>query len=142
MADDLPDEALRRHHEVADRLAEVEAALASPAGSDAWRERVKKSLLVLREVGKEQLETFIAADGLLDRIVAADPAQSPRIDQLRDRVPALQQEMRATLAAIEHGTPDEVRETSIPLLIDVVRLRQQSADLLFETYWHDIGGPG
>lgn len=142
MTDDLPADALRRHDEIADRLAEVEAALASPAGADAWRERVGKALLALRDVGREQLEAFVGADGLLDRIVAADESQSPRVDQLKARVPALQREMRATLAALEQGRPEVVRETSIPLLIDVVRLRQQSADILYETYWHDVGGRG
>lgn len=141
MADDLPG-VLRRHHEVADRLAEVETALAAPAGAEAWRERVEKSLLALREVGREHLDEFVRADGLLDRIVAADESQSPRVDQLKARVPALQAGMRDTLAALDNGTPDEVRETSIALLVNVVRLRQQSADLLFETYWHDVGGPG
>jgi hypothetical protein len=142
MADDLPGDVLRRHDLVAQALAEVEAALAAPAGADDWRERVEKSLHALREVGREQLDAFVGADGLLDRIVAADQGQAPRVDQLKARVPTLQQEMRATLAALEHGTPDDVREATIGLLVTVVRLRQQSADLLYETYWHDLGGRG
>jgi hypothetical protein len=143
MAGELPDDIDGRRALVGNALADVEAALAAPAGTGTeWRERVEKAVLHLQQVGREQLAAFVGADGLLDRIVAADAAQAPRAEKLRGRIPDLERNMNEVLGALDHGTPQEIREASIELLVDVVRLRQQTADLLYDALWRDVGDPG
>ena len=143
MAGDLPDDIVGRRELVGNALADLEAALAAPAGiGDRWRERVEEAVLHLQQVGREQLAAFVSADGLLDRIVAADEAQAPRAERLRGRIPDLERNMNEVLGALDHGTPDEIREASIELLVDVVRVRHQTADLLYDAFWRDVGDPG
>jgi hypothetical protein len=139
MAGDLPDDIVGRRALVGNALADVEAALAAPVGTSEWRERVEQAVMRLQDVGREQLAAFVGADGLLDRIVAADEAQAPRAEKLRGRIPDLERNMNEVLGALDHGTPEEIREASIELLVDVVRVRHQTADLLYDAFWRDVG---
>jgi hypothetical protein len=140
MAGDLPEDIVDRRAAVGNALADVETALAAPTGiGDEWRKRVEQTVLHLQHVGQEQLAAFVGADGLLDRIVAADEAQAPRAEKLRGRIPDLERHMNEVLGALDHGTPDEIREASIELLVDVVRVRHQTGDLLYDAFWRDIG---
>ena len=143
MAGDLPDDIVGRRELVGNALADLEAALAAPAGTgDEWRERVEEAVHHLQDVGREQLAAFVGAEGLLDRIVAADEAQAPRAERLRGRIPDLERNLNEVLGALDHGTPEEIREASIELLIDVVRVRHQTADILYDAFWRDVGDPG
>lgn len=130
-----------RLREVMDRL---ERALAQPAGPDVaeWRHGVAEVMGDLEAVFDDHVTETEATGGLFDDIMEHAPRLAHRASRLRGEHPELTESvaaLRATLEAeITDGYVSAVRREATTLLGQLIRHRQDGADLLFEAYWVDV----
>ncbi len=132
-----------RRADIGAALGRLEDALARPAGAKAdWLDRVRHALTDLATAGRAQISALLAPAGPLAGAVERSPRLSTPVDRLRHELPLIQAEVDELLCSLDGSEPTEVRQRLLPILGKTVRLRQAVADVLWEAYSVDIGGPG
>lgn len=139
---DLTDISNRRG-EIGDAIADLERALAAPSGTgEAWTQRVVDTLHLLGQLGREQNQAVAARGGLVDELRSQRPALVHRAEALNTSLEEVLSELEELIETVSTAEPVSAREAVLPFLGRVVRLRQALADLIWDAYWIDVGGPG
>ena len=126
----------------------LEAALAAaaPGREQAWGARVRDDLRLVQESLERHINSAEAFDGLFAEMDLT-PHMTRRVEQLRkDHAKLLQQvgnlqEELEKFWCVEWTTPDfgAVRKQAADLLRALRNHQEQEADLIFETFYTDIG---
>ena len=129
--------------------ASVEAALAAPASDPRWRDRLGERLATLHDTLDEHVTAAEADDGILAQVRDEAPRLSNQVDRLAaehgtitNATERLIDRLEAAPTAQVTEEAESVREQAVELLAAIVRHRQLGADLLYEAYNVDVGGPG
>lgn len=135
-----------RRAELRESLSALEQALASPAVGRPliWGERVRSVLVELADDFREHIEVTEGPDGLHQAILAGDLRLTNAVDALTGEhhriADALADLVSATEPPVTMSDVAGVRDQATTLLTQLIRHRQQGADLIFEAYATDIGG--
>jgi len=141
--------AKRRRATLHDQLVHLEQAISSPAAgrAEAWAGQVGKELVGLRDAFDQHVVVTEEPGGLYDEIMTRAPRLAGTVQRLRDEHPTLAARIGETLGRLETGEVgdvwpiDDCRDDLQRLLGGIVRHRQRGADLVWEAYNVDIGGP-
>lgn len=136
-------------------MQRLEAALAGAASGreQAWNARVLKDLAGVQECLTRHVASAEARDGLFAEIDLSRPTLVRRVERLRQehaellkQATALQQrvEQRYCVEWVADTVADradtaEIRQLAMELLSALRHHRAQEADLIFETFYTDIG---
>jgi hypothetical protein len=130
-------------------IASIEAALAAPASDVRWPEGLGSALSGLRTTFEQHVVETEAADGILAQVRERAPRLSNQIDQLVGEHVSITAGIEHLIDRLDHApserTAEEtanIREQALRLLTAIVRHRHLGADLLYEAYNVDVGGPG
>jgi hypothetical protein len=124
--------------------AELEEALARPAGQDArdWAAGAADSLNVLARAFEMHVQHSEGPHGLLAEMVEVSPRCANAVDQLkrdhRDILAEIWTVEGTTRRCDDVGQIKDVREEAMGLLQAIARHRQRGADLIYEAYSVDI----
>jgi len=144
------DEARRRRATLHDQLVHVEQAISSPATGriEDWMAQVVKELVGLRDAFEQHVLVTEKPDGLYEEIITRAPRLAGAVHKLGEQHPAIAgsitdrlSRMEAMQAGTETWAIDDCRDDLQRMLGLIVRHRQQGADLVWEAYNLDIGGP-
>lgn len=142
-------EVRQRREALLERVNSLEAALAAPASDVRWPEGVGSALSSLRETLEEHVTTTEAPNGTLDQVRARAPRLSNQVERLIDEHVTIPADTERLIDLLDHApterTEEEtatIREQALALLGAIMRHRQLGADLLYEAYNVDVGGPG
>lgn len=132
---------------VAMHALEAALAAAAPGREQAWSTRVHDDLRVVEEALAQHVSSTEAADGLFAEIDVAWPKWLRRVEQLRSEHAELLQQASALRRHVEllwcgeWVTPDfaSIRRRAARLLNALGRHQSKEADLIFETFYTDIG---
>ena len=142
-------EAGRRRADLRQALVELEQAISRPAaGREAdWSKEVIRRLQDLAGTIEEHVQVTERPGGLYDEITGRAPRLSGKMDLLRREHPDLREGTRELMERFEatpvgdEWTLADARDELQRLLGRIVRHRQLGADLVWEAYNVDIGGP-
>jgi hypothetical protein len=143
-------EAARRRRTLHEALVALEQAISSPAAGRIpdWTRRVTKEMTAVRDAWDEHIDGTEKPGGLYEEIVGMSPRLAGTVDRLRDEHPDITEavgEMHARVEQVEiGGLPwplDDARDDLQRLIGRLIRHRQKGADLVWEAYNVDIGGP-
>jgi hypothetical protein len=143
-------EAARRRRTLHEALVALEQAISSPAAGRIpdWTRRVTKEMTAVRDAWDEHIDGTEKPGGLYEEIVATSPRLAGTVDRLREEHPDITEAVAEMLARVEQveigGLPwplDDARDDLQRLIGRVIRHRQKGADLVWEAYNVDIGGP-
>ena len=144
------DEARRRRATLHDQLVHLELAISSPATGreHEWASQVEKEMVGLRDAFDQHVLVTEKPEGLYEEIMQRAPRLAGKIKRLHEEHPTIAASIVATLERLESGDPgsdawpiDVCRDDLQRLLGQIVRHRQHGADLVWEAYNVDIGGP-
>jgi hypothetical protein len=142
-------EVQQRREALLRRVAALEAALAAPATTTRWPEGIGDALSSLLATLEEHVTATEAPDGIFDQVRDRAPRLSNQIDRLVDEHVTLVADTERLIDHLDRSpterTAEEtaaIREQALELLAAIVRHRQLGADLLYEAYNVDVGGPG
>ena len=144
--------ARRRRQTLHDALVHLEQAISSPAAGriPAWSAAVTKEMVSLRDAFEQHVIVTEKPGGLYEEIMERAPRLAGKLRRLQDEHPSVAQRIGAALDRLEAGqvgeesSPwpiDRARDDLQRLLGSIVRHRQAGADLVWEAYNVDIGGP-
>jgi hypothetical protein len=141
--------AKRRRATLHDQLVHLELAISSPASGRAeeWGSQVAKEMIGLRDAFEQHILVTEKPDGLYEEIMTRAPRLAGGIRRLQEEHPVLETRISAVLGRLESGEVgdawpiDDCRDDLQRLLGGIVRHRQRGADLVWEAYNVDIGGP-
>jgi hypothetical protein len=143
-------EARKRRQTLHDALVHLEMAISSPAAGRIpdWSAQVTKDLIGVRDAFDQHIEATEKPDGLYDEIMQRAPRLAHTVDRLREEHPPIAASIAETLARMEADDVlrdtwpvDRARDDLQRLIGGLVRHRQKGADLVWEAYNVDIGGP-
>jgi hypothetical protein len=143
-------EARRRRRTLHDALVQLEMAISSPAAGRVpdWSRQVAKDLVGVRDAFEQHIEVTEKPEGLYDEIMERAPRLAHTVDRLREEHPSIRTSIANAVGRVEHDEVgseawpvDEARDDLQRLIGGVVRHRQRGADLVWEAYNVDIGGP-
>lgn len=143
-------EAARRRRTLHEALVGLEQAISSPAVGRIpdWTRQVTKEITAVRDAWDQHVDTTEKPGGLYEEIVGTSPRLAGTIDRLRNEHPDITHMVHETTARLEEveigglAWPlDDARDDLQRLIGKLVRHRQQGADLVWEAYNVDIGGP-
>ena len=143
-------EARLRRRTLHEAIVQLEMATSSPAAGRVpdWTARLAKDLTGVRDAFAQHVEATEKPGGLYEEIMGKAPRLANGVDRLRDEHPVITERIDETLARVESGEiegdawpVDNARDELQRLLGLVVRHRQRGADLVWEAYNLDIGGP-
>jgi hypothetical protein len=143
-------EARKRRQTLHDALVQLEMAISSPASGriPEWSTQVTKNLVGVRDAFQQHIEVTERSGGLYQEIMERAPRLTNTIDRLREEHPAIEASITTTLDRVESGDIgtdawplEKARDDLQRLIGGVVRHRQKGADLVWEAYNVDIGGP-
>ena len=144
------EEAERRRRTLAEALVALEHAISSPASGRIpdWTRKVTKEITSVRDAWDQHIDTTEKPGGLYEEIVGTSPRLAGTIDRLRNEHPDITHAVHESLDRLEQveigglAWPlDDARNDLQRLIGKLVRHRQQGADLVWEAYNVDIGGP-
>jgi predicted nucleic acid-binding Zn-ribbon protein len=144
------DEARRRRATLHDQLVHLEHSISSPAaGREAeWSNTVTKEMVGLRDAFEQHVLATEKPGGLYEEIIERSPRLEGKVKRLHDEHPEIAERITAVLKRLEDaeaGTDmwpiPNCRDDLQRLLGGIVRHRQHGADLVWEAYNVDIGGP-
>jgi hypothetical protein len=141
--------AKRRRETLHEQLVQIERAISSPAAGRVpdWTARVSKELLGLRDAWEQHVLVTEKPDGLYEEITHRAPRLTGKIKRLQEEHPMIDHQIALTMGRLESGDVDAgwpldaCRNDLQRLLGGIVRHRQLGADLVWEAYNVDIGGP-
>jgi hypothetical protein len=126
-----------------------EGALAAPVASARWPEGLGNALVALLATFDEHVAVAERPGGTIEQLRERAPRLSDRVDRLVDEHVTITADAGRLMDRLDHlpaeRTADEnaaIREQALELLTAIVRHRQLGADLLYEAYDVDVGGPG
>ena len=131
-----------RRREIGEGIAAVERALSAPAGSAVWQPRLIVALEELRRLAVAQHDAVAAPDGLFVEIRRDHPGLGAQVDEIKADFDAALASLESLLPEADLLAPVELRRRALALLGSAVELRQAIADVVWEAYWVDVGGPG
>jgi len=143
-------EAARRRRTLHEALVGLEVAISSPAAKRIpdWTTHVAKELTAVRDAWDQHVDTTEKPGGLYEEMVGTSPRLAGTIDRLRNEHPELTESVGLMLARVEQveiggleWPLDDARDDLQRLIGRMVRHRQKGADLVWEAYNVDIGGP-
>jgi hypothetical protein len=143
-------EAARRRRTLHEALVALEQAISSPAAGRIpdWTAKVTKEMTAVRDAWEQHIDGTEKPGGLYEEIVGTSPRLAGTVDRLRAEHPEITAgvgEMVDRLEQVEiGGLPwplDDARDDLQRLIGRVIRHRQKGADLVWEAYNVDIGGP-
>ena len=143
-------EAAKRRRTLHEAFVGLEVAISSPAAGRIpdWTMLVTKEITGVRDAWDQHVDTTEKPGGLYEEIVSMSPRLSGTIDRLRDEHPEITHAVGEMLARLEQveigGLPwplDDARDDLQRLIGKLIRHRQKGADLVWEAYNLDIGGP-
>jgi len=143
-------EARKRRRTLHDALVQLEMAISSPASGRVpdWSAQVSKDLTGVRDAFDQHIEATEKPGGLYDEIMERAPRLAHTVDRLRQEHPPIAESIAATVARVEADEVgsdawpvDRARDDLQRLIGGLVRHRQKGADLVWEAYNVDIGGP-
>jgi hypothetical protein len=149
-ANPILDEVKRRRKTLHDTLVHLEEAISSPASGriPQWTAQVVKEMHEIREAFDQHILVTEKPDGLYEEILQHAPRLQNGVERLKDEHPEISEgidEMIARLEATEiggvHWPLDDARDDLQRFIGRVIRHRQRGADLVWEAYNVDIGGP-
>jgi hypothetical protein len=136
----------RRRAELRESLDGLERSLAAPASgrSVIWGERVHDALTALAEDFADHIDVTEGPGGLHQAILSGDLRLTNAVVALTGEHALVASALAGLLADTEPpvAPPDvaAVRQRATGLLGELIRHRQQGADLIYEAYQTDIGG--
>ena len=141
--------ARRRRATLHDQLVHLEQATSSPAAGRVpeWTAQVVKETVGLRDAFEQHVLVTEQPDGLYEEIMQRAPRLVGQVHRLQEEHPQLAEQISAILIRLEAGevggswSVDTCRDDLQRLLGGIVRHRQRGADLVWEAYNVDIGGP-
>jgi hypothetical protein len=143
-------EARKRRRTLHEALVQLEMAISSPAAGRVpdWTGQVRKDLGAVQSAFEQHVEVTEKPGGLYEEIMTKAPRLVNNVERLRDEHPAITERIEETLGRAESGEieqdawpVDNARDELQRLIGLVVRHRQRGADLVWEAYNVDIGGP-
>ena len=143
-------EAAKRRRTLHEALVGLEFAISSPAAGRIpdWTSLVTKEVTAIRDAWDQHVDTTEKPGGLYEEIVGISPRLAGTIDRLRDEHPDITHAVGEMLSRLEQveigGLPwplDDARDDLQRFIGKVIRHRQKGADLVWEAYNLDIGGP-
>lgn len=143
-------EARKRRRTLHDALVHLEMAISSPAAGRIpdWTAQVTKDLVGVRDAFEQHVEATEKPGGLYEEIMERAPRLAHTVDRLREEHPPIGGSVASMVARVESGEAgsdawpiEKVRDDLQRLIGSVVRHRQKGADLVWEAYNVDIGGP-
>jgi hypothetical protein len=143
-------EAAKRRQTLHEALVALEFATSSPAAGriPEWTRQVTKEVTAVRDAWDQHVDTTEKPGGLYEEIVGTSPRLAGTIHRLRDEHPEITEavgQMLARLEQVEIGglawPLDDARDDLQRFIGRVIRHRQKGADLVWEAYNVDIGGP-
>jgi hypothetical protein len=143
-------EAAKRRRTLHEALVGLEFAISSPAAGRIpdWTGLVTKEITAVRDAWEQHVDGTEKPGGLYEEIVTTSPRFSGTIDRLRDEHPEITEAVEQMLARLElveiGGLPwplEDARDDLQRFIGRIIRHRQKGADLVWEAYNVDIGGP-
>ena len=134
--------ARERRAAMRETMARLENALARPVAADDWRTVVSDRLQEVQRALDAHTTEVEGPDGILADLIQTAPRLSAGVDQMRADHTRLAGSLTTLLFAVQQLEPRDLRERSLELLADLVRHRQDGADLVYEAFNADIGGQG
>jgi hypothetical protein len=127
----------------------LEAALSAPVASAHWPEGLGNAVAALRATFDEHVTETESPGGTIEQLRERAPRLSDRVNRLVEQHVTITTDAERLMDRLDHlpaeRTADEnaaIREQALQLLTAIVRHRQLGADLLYEAYDIDVGGPG
>ena len=144
--------ARRRRQTLHDALVHLEQAISSPAAGriPQWSAAVTKEMVSLRDAFDQHVIVTEKPGGLYEEIMERAPRLAGTLRRLHDEHPTVTQQIGTVLERLEAGEVSDgdptwpverARDDLQRLLGRIVRHRQAGADLVWEAYNVDIGGP-
>jgi hypothetical protein len=139
--------ARRRRERLHESLVRAERAISSPAPGRVpdWTNDVTKALLELRDAFDGHIEATEPPGGLYEEILAAAPRLAGKVRRLGEEhgviLAAIDEQVEGLATPADDDDVGKVRDDVQRVLGHVVRHRQHGADLVWEAYNLDIGGP-
>jgi hypothetical protein len=143
-------EAAKRRRTLHEALVALEFAISSPAAGriHEWTSRVTKEVTAIRDAWDQHIDATEKPGGLYEEIVGMSPRLAGTVQRLRDEHPDITHAVGQMLARLEQveigGLPwplEDARDDLQRFIGKVIRHRQKGADLVWEAYNVDIGGP-
>ncbi len=130
-------------------VAMLEAALAAPASDARWCDGLGDALAGLRATLDEHVAESEGPDGILAQVREKAPRLSSQIDRMLAEHVSMVDDTDRLIDRLDHVPTERsteeteaLREQALGILAGIVRHRQRGADLLYEAYDVDVGGPG
>ncbi len=143
-------EAAKRRRTLHEGLVGLEVAISSPAAGRIpdWTRLVIKEITAVRDAWDQHVDTTEKPGGLYEEIVSTSPRLAGTVQRLKDEHPEITDAVRQNLARLEQveiggleWPLDDARDDLQRFIGAVIRHRQRGADLVWEAYNVDIGGP-
>jgi hypothetical protein len=143
-------EAAKRRRTLHESLVALEQAISSPAAGRIpdWSRVVTKELTAIRDAWDLHVDATEKPEGLYEEIVTLSPRLAGTVERLQREHPEITAavgQMLERLEQIEVGgiawPLDDARDDLQRLIGRLIRHRQRGADLVWEAYNVDIGGP-
>jgi hemerythrin-like domain-containing protein len=143
----LAQQTRREHDALLDAIHQLEAALASaaPGREQNWRHHVDETLEVVADLLSQHVSAADAPDGLLAEMDTLRPTLLHRVRRLRQEHGDLLQHTEALRHHVayfgDEETPNfqDIRRRATWLLNALRHHQAAETDLIFETFWTDIG---
>ena len=144
------EEARRRRKTLHDSLVALEVAISSPAAGriPEWTGVVLKEMVGVRDAFEQHVVVTEKPDGLYEEILGRAPRLENAISRLKDEHPDIAEAVATSVARLEQveiggieWPLDDARDDLQRFIGRVIRHRQKGADLVWEAYNVDIGGP-
>ncbi|MEM9037944.1 MAG: hypothetical protein AAGA99_23560 [Actinomycetota bacterium] len=142
-------DARRQREALLDATSALEVALSAPAADPEWPDAVRGALVDVDVTIRAHIQEMEGDDGLLARVRRENPRLANAVNRLVDQHLVMTQLTRkvvdrldGAMARLDDDEVAGIREDAMSLLGAVVRYRQRGADLLYEAYQVDVGGPG
>ena len=128
----------------------LEVAISSPAAKRIpdWTRQVTKEAVAVRDAWDKHIDVTEKPGGLYEEIVTLSPRLAGTLDRLRNEHPEITESVTQMVARLEHveiggleWPLDDARDDLQRFIGKVIRHRQRGADLVWEAYNVDIGGP-
>jgi hypothetical protein len=144
------EEARRRRKTLHESLVALEVAISSPAAGriPEWTRVVLKEMIGVRDAFDQHVVVTEKPEGLYEEILGRAPRLEHALSRLRAEHPEISEAsvtMVSRLEQVEIGgiewPLDDARDDLQRFIGRVIRHRQKGADLVWEAYNVDIGGP-
>ncbi len=137
----------RRRSELRAAMADLEAAMATPAGPDpaGWLQGVRDRVEKLRTALDRHVGVHEGPDSFHADVVRHQPHLAARVQWLQRDHTRLSDALGSVERELDSATPadesmDQVRALGTDVLHLFVRHRQRGADVVWEAFNYDVGG--